>query len=457
MVPVLVLVFVASTVFTGVSAVVTTGKTDDAAPTGPRLKTPVLSVRRAPELLSRTVAQIRLTEELDGAMTTPTACLTVEDGEATIYGREPDLALTPASTLKMLTGTAALRRLGADFRFVTEVKADRPVVGGVLEGPLWLVGSGDPLLSTQLYADSFRNQPQVFTSLDTLADRIVEAGIHEIRGGIVGDDSRFDAVRYLPSWKPVYITDNEIGPMSGLIVNDNFAQFRPKKTIATPDPPRHGATVLTDLLRGRGVVVPDAGAGAAPEGAAAVASVSSPPLPEVVGELLRESDNMTAEALTKELGKRFGGGGTWPDGTRVIRETVAEAGLAAETYRAVDGSGLDVSDKVSCTLLMDALDLAGQTGPVADGLAIAGQTGTLSARFKGNPAEGRLRAKTGSLNNVVGLVGFVRAADDRDLEFALIANALPDRTESGRILQERVGAILAQYPKAPAPDVVAPR
>ena len=453
---VLALVFAVSSVATLVSAF---GGRPSAAATdvGPRLRTPILSARRTPELLTRTVAQIRLTEDLDAAMNVGSACLTVEDGETTIYGRQPDLTLTPASTLKMLTGTAALRKLGSDFRFVTEVKADRPVADGVLDGPLWLVGSGDPLLSTQLYADSFRNQPQVFTSLDVLADRIAAAGIREIRGGIVGDESRFDTVRYLPSWKPGYITDNEIGPMSALIVNDNFAQFRPKRTIATPDPARHGAVVLTDLLRGRGLVVADAGAGTAPENAAAVASVSSPPIPEIVGQLLRESDNMTAEALTKELGRRFGAGGTWPEGTKVIRQTVAEAGLAAEGYAAVDGSGLDVSDRLSCTVLMDALDLAGPTGPVADGLAIAGQTGTLSARFKGNPAEGRLRAKTGSLNNVVGLVGFVRAADERDLEFALIANNLPDRLESGRRLQEAVGAILAQYPRAPAVDAVAPR
>jgi D-alanyl-D-alanine carboxypeptidase/D-alanyl-D-alanine-endopeptidase (penicillin-binding protein 4) len=450
-------VFVLSAAFTVVSATSAGGGGGDgAASTGGRLATPVLSARRAPEVLSRTVAQVRLTSDLDAAMTVGNACLSVEDGEATIYGHAADATLTPASTLKVLTGTAALRRLGPQFRFTTEVRTDRPVVGGVLDGPLWLVGAGDPLLSTQAYADSFRNQPQVFTSLDTLADRIVEAGVHEIRGGIVGDDSRFDAVRYLPSWKPVYITENEIGPVGALVVNDNFAQFRPKRTIATPDPAKHGAVVLTDLLRGRGVIVADAGAGAAPTEATSVASVSSPPLPEVVGEMLRESDNMTAEVLTKELGRRFGNGGSWAEGTRVIRETVGEAGLPAEGYAAVDGSGLDVSDKLSCALLMDALDLAGPTGPVADGLAVAGRTGTLALRFKGNPAEGRLRAKTGSLNFVAGLVGFVAAADDRTLEFALLANDLPDRTESGRALQERVGAVLAQYPQAPPAARLAP-
>ncbi len=445
-------------VVTGVRATRTSSPAD-AATSGPAPVTPLLSARRAPELLSRTIAHIRLGADLDAATSGPgRTCLAVEEGDAAIYGHQPDEALTPASTLKVLTGTAALRRLGDGFRFVTEVRADRPLAdGGILEGPLWLVGAGDPLLSTKAYADSFRNQPQVFTSMDELADRIYAAGVREIRGGVLGDESRFDTVRYVPTWKPGYITDNEIGPVSALVVNDNFAQYRPRRTIATPDPAVHGATVLTDLLRGRGVLVPDAGAGVAPEGATAVTQIASAPLPEVVGELLRESDNMTAEVLTKELGKRFGAGGTWAAGTQVIRATVAEAGLPAGQYQAVDGSGLDVSDRLSCSLLMDALDLAGPAGPIASGFAVAGLTGTLAQRFKGSPAEGRLRAKTGSLNFVTGLVGFVDAADDRTLEFALLANDLPDRSDAGRTLQEKVGAILAQYPKAPPAAALEPQ
>lgn len=426
------------------------------APPGRRLGTPVLSARRAPELLSRTVAHIRLGDELDAAMTSPavgsaaaSSCLTVEEGDATIYGRQADLTLVPASTLKVLTGLSVLQRMGAAFQFVTEVRADKPVVDGILDGPLWLVGAGDPLLATQAYADSFRNQPQVFTSIDVLADRIVAAGVREIRGGVVGDESRFDAVRYYPTWKPGYITDNEIGPVSALVVNDNFSQFRPMKTIAASAPATHGAAVLTELLRGRGVLVPDPSEGAAPEAAGPLASVTSPPLPEIVGELLRESDNMTAEVLTKEMGRRYGSGGTWAEGTRIIKETVSMAGLPSQGYAAVDGSGLDVSDRLSCSLLMDALDLVGRDSPVTAGFAVAGQTGTLAQRFKDNPAEGRLRAKTGSLNFVSGLVGYVDAADDRSLEFALLANDLPSRSDAGRLLQERVGAILATYPKAP--------
>jgi D-alanyl-D-alanine carboxypeptidase/D-alanyl-D-alanine-endopeptidase (penicillin-binding protein 4) len=437
----------------------------DAGGSGSGISTPVLSPRRVPDLLSHTVSEIRLGEALDAALDAPalasahdSTCLTVEDAGTVLYRRQPDARLIPASTMKVLTGTAALRRLGDGFRFVTEVRTEHPPDGaGVVDGPLFLVGSGDPLLETQAYADSFRNQPQVFTSLDKLADDIVAAGVHEIRGGILGDESRYDTERYLSSWKPGYITDNEIGPVSALAVNDNFAQFRPKKTIATPLPPVHGATVLTDLLRGRGVIVADPGAGTAPETARTIAIASSPALPDVVGEMLRESDNMTAEMLTKELGKRFGGAGSWAEGVRVIRDTVASAGLPAQDYAAVDGSGLDVSDRVSCALLMDALDLAGPKSAITSGFAIAGQSGTLAERFKGTPAEGRLRAKTGTLNNVVGLVGFVDAAQDRTLEFALLANALPDKTASGRALQDAVASALVRYPDAPAAAEIAPQ
>ena len=328
----------------------------------------------------------------------------------------------------------------------------------MLDGPLWFVGSGDPLLSTQLYADSFRNQPQVFTSLDALADRIVAAGIREIRGGVIGDESRFDTVRYLPSWKPGYITDNEIGPMSALIVNDNFAQFRPKRTIATPEPGRHGAVVLTDLLRGRGLLVADAGAGTAPENANAVASVSSPPVPEIVGQLLRESDNMTAEALTKELGKRHGGGGSWVEGTKVIRQTVAEAGLSAEGYAAVDGSGLDVSDRLSCTLLMDALDLAGPTGPGRGGACHRRPDGHAVRPLQGQPGRGPAAGQDG-LAQLRRRARRLRAGGRRAQPRVRPHRQRPPGP--GRVAgggcRKPVGAVLAQYPKAPPTDALAPR
>src|SRR5439155_458702 len=81
------------------------------------------------------------------------------------------------------------------------------------------------------------------------------------------------------------------------------------------------------------------GQGRAPSGGIRVASVDSPPMGTIVGEMLRESDNLTAELLTKELGKRYGGGGTTAAGLVVVRDDLAKAGLPASDLAAADGSG----------------------------------------------------------------------------------------------------------------------
>jgi D-alanyl-D-alanine carboxypeptidase/D-alanyl-D-alanine-endopeptidase (penicillin-binding protein 4) len=136
-------------------------------------QTPVLSARRAPAFLSRAVADTRLRTQLDAAMAEPAlgggrerSCLVVHHGPRRILQRRPEESLIPASNLKVLTAVAALARLGSDERLVTEVRAGAPIgPTGVVEGPLWLVGGGDPLLGTADYAASFPNQPQVRTPL----------------------------------------------------------------------------------------------------------------------------------------------------------------------------------------------------------------------------------------------------------------------------------------------------
>lgn len=429
-----------------------------------RLETPVLSPRRVPELLAATVARTRLTAALDAAIGDPSlggaarsSCLAVEDAGTTLYAQRADAPLAPASTMKLLTATAALRRLGPDFRFVTEVRAGGPPADGVVDGPLWFVGSGDPIIQTGDYTAALKDDPPISTPLEVLADAVVAAGIREIKGPVAGDESRYDNVRYVPAWKAGYIADNEVGPVSALTVNDNLAQYPPKRTIPATDPATNAAAALTFLLRVRGVLVDgDPTAGPAPPGAVAVASVTSPPLTDVVGEMLEHSDNQTAETLVKELGARFGRSGSWDEGLAVVRAAVADAGVPVDAYAAVDGSGLDGSDRLTCAQLLDVLDAAGASGPLAAGLPVAGRSGTLAKRLLGTTAAGRVRAKTGTLDHVASLAGFVDRPGTTPLEFALIANDLPDRTATGRVLQDRVALALAAYPDTPTPDAIAP-
>ena len=126
-------------------------------------------------------------------------------------------------------------------------------------------------------------------------------------------------------------------------------------------------------------------------------------------------------------------------------DILTEAGLPTAGLRLGDGSGLEVSNRASCALLAATLrtpDRAGapQLSPL---LAVAGRSGTLSLRLADTPLEGKLRAKTGSLNGVTGLAGYVDGR--RTLSFAFVANgSLSDA--AGRLLQDRLVALLAAYP-----------
>jgi D-alanyl-D-alanine carboxypeptidase/D-alanyl-D-alanine-endopeptidase (penicillin-binding protein 4) len=432
----------------------------------PEPTTPVLSLRRVPGFLVATVANRRLGSRLTPVMEDPglgrgreQACLAVRDPDGrTVYSRNPALPLIPASTMKVATATAAVARLGPDFHYTTELRAAAAPTGDTVAGDLWLVGAGDPLLATADFASiaGYQERPRLATSLETLADRVVAAGVRRVEGRIVGDESRYDSQRYVPTWNPDYATEPDVGPQSALTVNGGFVQWRPE-AVPAPSPAANAAAVLTGLLRSRGVAVGGDGAeGRAPPGGTAVASIDSPPLSDVVAVLLQESDNLTAELLVKELGARFGGEGSTRAGLDVLRSTFDDLGLPEEAMTSADGSGLDRSDRLTCDLLQATLASGGEQGVVSRGLPVAGRNGTLARRFAGSPADGKVRAKTGSLRFVSGLSGWTTTLDGRSLQFSLLANDLPS-DHAGTTLQDRVVSVLATWPQAPPVTEVAPR
>ena len=93
----------------------------------------------------------------------------------------------------------------------------------------------------------------MYTHLEQLADQIVTAGIRQVPGGIVGDDSRYDDRRQVDGWSPGYVADGDVGPMSALEVNDGNRTLAPRRP--SDDPAVSAATILTDLLVARGVQV----------------------------------------------------------------------------------------------------------------------------------------------------------------------------------------------------------
>jgi len=426
--------------------------------------TPVFSLRRVAPAITRTIGGQRLGAGIDALLSQPVygdtrddTCLVVADPDGRpLYSQGPAKPLIPASAMKILTGSVVLSRLGADGKYVTPVRAAAaPGPDGVV-GDAWLVGSGDPLLATADYAATagWMETARPATSLESLADRIVNAGVRRI-GRLLGDESRYDGQRYIPTWEPHYATIPEVGPQSALTVNGGFAQWRPRR-IAAASPAPNAANVLAGLLRARGVTVEATGEGRAPPAASAtIAEIESPPMSEVVGVLLRDSDNLTAELLVKELGARFGGAGTTAAGLGVVRSTASSLGLPTAGLANADGSGLDRSDRLTCDLVQEALTDARPDGALARSLPVAGTSGTLLRRFLGTTAVGRIRAKTGSLSEVVALAGYATGKDGRDVTFSLVANDLPSDA-AGTSLQNQLANVLAAYPDAPSPDLLGP-
>ena len=430
------------------------------AAAGAPLATPVLSPRRLPRWLSAAAATAELDAALDAALAAPaptSTCLTVERAGRPLYSLRGHDELIPASAMKLLTATAALDKLGPSFRYVTTVTASAPPVGGVVGGDLYLVGGGDPLLRTPSYVNGLAFGAPVYTSLDQLAAQVAAAGVTDVTGGVIGDESRYDSQRGVPSWKPSYLADGDVGPLSALEVNDGLLDATPGVTPGAP-PPLQAAQLFTRLLRRDGVhVAGAAGTGTSPASATRVTSIDSPPLAQVVGEVLRESDDTGAELITKELGRRFAGEGSTDAGVAVIRSDLAADRLPVGQLVAVDGSGLSRTDRVTCDLLQADLDRAGPASVLAAALPVAGRSGTLRYRMTSPPAAGRVMAKTGTLDGVASLAGYVTPEPGQGpgLTFALVLNGLASEAQ-GLAIGDRVASALARFPGVPPPAQLGP-
>jgi D-alanyl-D-alanine carboxypeptidase/D-alanyl-D-alanine-endopeptidase (penicillin-binding protein 4) len=398
----------------------------------------IFSARRAPRLFGSTIARARLERELRAALGSTPACVAVDDSNGADLARvQADQAFAPASTIKLLTGVTAIDRLGPDFHFRTSI------VRGASPDSFTIVGGDDPTLATAEFAAGRHASPRwrttTFTPVTRIADAIAATGVKNIPTLGV-DDSRADTLRYLPDWKPNYATDGEIGSLGALAVDGGFADANARGPAA--DPALTAGTRVAELLRARRITVGAVARVHAPSGAAEVGHVDSPPLSTVVGDMVRASDDFAAEQITRALSDD----GTTASGTRAIIAATKRLGVPLEGASILDGSGLAPNDHLTCSTLLQVVALLADPRFVAvdHGLPIAAQTGTLSVRFGGTQLAGRLRAKTGTLDGVVGLAGVVDAPTNE--RFAFLANG-NFSMGGGEALQE---AVLRPIAAAPA-------
>ena len=207
--------------------------THPASPESAALATPVWSPRRVPQPIVDAVGAQRLQAALDQEIVGVDACFVVHEGGAPLASHAPDVPLVPASTQKLVTAAAALAVLGPDVALETRAVAAQAVQDGTVE-QLFLVGGGDPLLVTPDVQALREEIPELrgtpTTSMAQLADAIAAAGVKRIPQGIAADDTRYEALRYLPTWDADYRTEGQIGPLGALTVNGGFEELRPPLT-----------------------------------------------------------------------------------------------------------------------------------------------------------------------------------------------------------------------------------
>ncbi|MDP7410533.1 MAG: D-alanyl-D-alanine carboxypeptidase/D-alanyl-D-alanine-endopeptidase [Acidimicrobiales bacterium] len=429
------------------------------------LVTPLISVRRIPLFLQAPEADRRLVADLrDVASGLPdNSCVAVTEFDRLIYGFNEVTPLIPASTQKLLLGLAALESMGANQVFTTRLVSRTPPLNGVVDGDVWLVGGGDPVLMTDGYVNRFDDE-MAFTNMEHLADKLVDAGVSSISGAVIGDESRFDSLRYVESWPERFRPgqQNQAGPLSALSVNDGFSWWHAENTangLNTPagDPAAFAAAFFDDLLEDRDVAIRrSAQAGIAPlDAVVELASIDSPPLADIVTQMLVTSDNTTAELLLKNLGAIVSPPGSSATGTGVLLTALSAAGHDLSGVVVADGSGLDPANRVTCRILTTVLEDADHGPALVAGLAVAGRSGTMRRRLVGSSAEGRARAKTGTLRDVTSLAGQVETIEGRVLSFAVLTNAepLPDRVKR---LHDQVVLKLVAYPSGPDLDLLGP-
>jgi D-alanyl-D-alanine carboxypeptidase/D-alanyl-D-alanine-endopeptidase (penicillin-binding protein 4) len=425
------------------------------------LTVPLLSARRVPDLLRDSIGARDLTTRLNAivAQAPEASCLVISDHGRTFYDSKGGVPVEPASVNKLLTAFSVVHNVDPNEKVPTLVKSVSPPTGGVIDGDLHLVGGGDGILSTGGYKQTFLYRDQPVTGFADLADRIKAAGITEVRGGIVGDDSRYDQVRYLPAWPQRFQRQDDVAPLSALEVNDGVTGYQDDpdgvaRTRKPGDPPSLAAATLKALLVERGItVVGPASAGVAPEGGSEVARIESTILAQV-HEMLGWSDNTTAELLGKELGLRRKGAGTATNGIAVTAETLARFQIPTTGVDLRDSSGLDEANRLTCHTLNAVLDHEGPDSAIAQGLPVAGRTGTLQRRMRGSVAEGNLYAKTGSLETppVASLAGFMRTTQGGVVTFSFVQNG----KDTSLLLLDEMAKVLADFPVAPDLSDLAP-
>ena len=433
----------------------------------------------------------------------------VETGDV-IFSNKADELMNPASNVKIVTSSAVLARLGPEFRFSTDFACGTGLKAGGTCDPLYIKGRGDPSLFTEriygicgelahrgirkvgdivvddTYFDNVRNGPGWEQER---ADRpyMAPAGAMSVNHNSVGifvspgESEKSRATVEVEPWSDYFIIDNRVvtvskkslrrltpasaplGDKQKITVVGRLPQGRGTAVFykKIDHPPLYAGETFKAILTARNVAVTGrVRTGVMPAEAFVVYTYRSPSLAEIVRDLNKVSNNFIAEQLLKTLGAEVKGPpGTWAKGVSAIEDYLAELGIAKGTYILKNGSGLNDTNRFSAAQIAKLLTEVAQHSNVypemAASLGIAGRDGTIRARMEHTAAEGRLRGKTGTLDSVTALSGYV-PINDSLWAYAILVNDISTRHGAAVAGVDALGAAIASggAPKKEPPPPV---
>lgn len=422
-----------------------------------------------------------------------------------LFEKNGDNLLIPASNVKLLTTAVALRKLGPDFRFLTRIYTNGQINGKALEGDLFIKGYGDPKLTTEemwILANQVKNLPirKVMGHLiadDTYFDDELRIKSWKKEWGPEAYNAPLGAISFnfntvsvdvIPGFKNgdrpalvinpdvdyfrvvnVAVTQPSYRWRSRLIVNrveendhDEITVSgrisknvkRKRYFLSITDPTKYSTKVFRKNLAQAGVsILGDVSRGRVPEEATLLVEHKSAPLSEIIRGLNKHSNNFMAEQFVKALGaEQVSAPGTTEKGLRVIREYMRSLGYLAHQYVILDGSGLSRGNRLSpeqiVSILEDVYSDMSIYPEFISALGVMGLDGSVKKRMEGNEEAGKVRVKTGTLNNVSALSGYFQSSDGERYVFSMLMNNL--RCSNGRIvdLQDEIISQAMQFERS---------
>ena len=351
------------------------------------------------------------------------------DFNKTLYEYKPEIKVIPASITKLITSACAYTKLGQSYNFQTVIYTDdNNINDGVVNGNLYLKGYGDPDLNS--------------SDILSLSLQIAKMNIRQITGNIVADETYFDTQYY--GLAGYYSGDT--GPsywpyVNALTLDKNQGYTNPALSAAN----LLAADLMSSNIEVLGVTI----AGKTPQGAMEVTKFSRP-IYNVLSNMAKESDNQSAITVFKLLGAKMKSNlGSLKNGQEVIESFLTDLGVDRYSYEILEGSGLTRYNQVNADLYIKLLKYMYDDRFLFDyflnSLSVAGKDGTLKNRMIGTQAEGNVYAKTGTLNGVSALSGYVIDKDSEIIIFYIVMNGFGSQTNWMRDIQDSFCITLAGF------------